>query len=48
MAITITKPTVGGCEGTRGATINTALDDVVNALNGTSGTVAPNLNNCYH
>ena len=43
MAITITKPTVGGSEGTWGATINTALDDVVNALNGTSGTVAPNL-----
>ena len=43
MAISITKPTVGGSEGTWGATINTALDDVVNALNGTSGTVAPNL-----
>jgi len=43
MAITITKPTVGGSEGTWGATINTALDDVVNALNGTAGTVAPNL-----
>jgi len=43
MAITLTKPTVGGSEGTWGATINTALDDVQNALNGTSGTVAPNL-----
>lgn len=43
MAITITKPTVGGSEGTWGATINTALDDIVNALNGTAGTVAPNL-----
>lgn len=43
MAITITKPTVGGSEGTWGTTINTALDDIVNALNGTSGTVAPNL-----
>lgn len=43
MAISLTKPTVGGSEGTWGATINTALDDVQNALNGTSGTVAPNL-----
>ena len=43
MAITLTKPTVGGSEGTWGTTINTALDDVQNALNGTSGTVAPNL-----
>ena len=43
MAITLTKPTVGGSEGTWGNTINSALDDVQNALNGTSGTVAPNL-----
>lgn len=43
MAISLTKPTVGGSEGTWGNTINTALDDVQNALNGTSGTVAPNL-----
>ena len=43
MAISLTKPTVGGSEGTWGTTINTALDDVQNALNGTSGTVAPNL-----
>lgn len=43
MAITLTKPTVGGSEGTWGATINTALTDVQNALNGASGTVAPNL-----
>ena len=41
MAITITKPTVGGSEDTWGTTINTALDTVVDALNGTSGTVAP-------
>ena len=41
MAITITKPTVGGSEDSWGTTINTALDDVVNALNGTAGTVAP-------
>jgi len=43
MAITITKPTVGGSEGTWGATINTALDTIVNAANGTAGTTAPNL-----
>lgn len=43
MAISLTKPVVGGSEGTWGTTINTALDDVQNALNGTSGTVAPNL-----
>lgn len=43
MAISLTKPTVGGSEGTWGNTINTAIDDVQNALNGTAGTVAPNL-----
>jgi|TARA_R100000482_G_scaffold52588_2_gene18741 hypothetical protein len=43
MAITITKPTVGGSEDSWGTTINTALDTVVNAVNGTSGTLAPNL-----
>ena len=43
MAITITKPTVGGNEDTWGSTINTALDTIVNSVNGTSGTVAPNL-----
>lgn len=41
MAITITKPTIGGSEDTWGLTINTALDDVAAALNGTGGTVAP-------
>lgn len=41
MAVTITKPTIGGSEDTWGLTINTALDDVVDALNGTAGTVAP-------
>jgi hypothetical protein len=41
MAITITKPTIGGSEDTWGLTINNALDDVVDALNGTAGTVAP-------
>ena len=43
MAISITKPTVGGSEGTWGATINTALDTIVDAANGTTGTIAPNL-----
>jgi len=43
MAISITKPTVGGSEGTWGDTINTALDTIVNAANGTSGTLAPDL-----
>ncbi len=43
MAITITKPTIGGSEDTWGATINTALDTIVDGVNGTSGTIAPNL-----
>ena len=43
MAISITKPTVGGSEDTWGAQINTALDTIIDAANGTSGTIAPNL-----
>ena len=43
MAITITKPTVGGSEDSWGTQINTALDTIVDAANGTSGTMAPNL-----
>lgn len=43
MAITITKPTVNGSNNTWGTTINTALDTVVGAVNGTSGTIAPDL-----
>jgi len=34
MTISITKPTVGGSENTWGATVNTALDNVVDVLNG--------------
>jgi microcystin-dependent protein len=43
MAISLTKPTVGGSESTWGLTINTGLDTIADALNGTAGTVAPNL-----
>ena len=34
MTVTITKPVVGGSESTWGTTLNTALDDVVDVLNG--------------
>jgi microcystin-dependent protein len=43
MAISLVKPTVGGSESTWGLTINTGLDTIADALNGTAGTVAPNL-----
>ena len=43
MAISITKPTVGGSENTWGATLNQALDDIVDALNGVSS-VTPDIN----
>jgi len=38
MTITLTKPIVGGSEDSWGTTINTALDDVANALNGVTAT----------
>ena len=43
MSISLVKPTVGGSESTWGLTINTGLDTIADALNGTAGTVAPNL-----
>jgi len=43
VAISITKPTIGGSEGTWGSQIDLCLDTIVNAANGTSGTLAPNL-----
>lgn len=46
MAITITKPTVGGSEDSWGTTINTALDDIVLEINSNAdgtNTVTPNL-----
>jgi hypothetical protein len=46
MAITITKPTVGGSEGTWGDTINTGLTAIESTLNGSGtgkATVAPDI-----
>ena len=43
MAISVTKPTVGGSEDSWGIQLSiTRLDTVVNAVNGTSGTISPN------
>ena len=43
MAITLTKPVVGGSQDSWGDTLNTALDDIAAALNGTAGTIAPDM-----
>jgi hypothetical protein len=46
MAISITKPTIGGSEDSWGTTINTALDDIVLEINSNAdgtNTITPNL-----
>lgn len=43
MAISITKPTVNGSNNTWGDTINTALDTIVDGINGAAGEIAPDL-----
>jgi len=43
MPITITKPTVNGSNNTWGTTINTALDTIVDAVNGTDADSPINL-----
>lgn len=41
MAITLTKPVVGGSQDSWGTTLNTALDDIADALNGVDA-ITPN------
>mgnify|MGYP006908223248 FL=1 len=43
MALNLTLPTVGGSQDTWGQTINTALTAVQDTVNGTAGTVSPDL-----
>ena len=43
MAISITKAVIGGDENTWGTKTNNCLDTIVAAVNGTSGTIAPDL-----
>lgn len=43
MAITITKPTVGGSNNTWGQLLNDSLDTITDGVNGTSGTISPDL-----
>ncbi len=43
MALNLTLPTIGGSQDTWGQTINTALTAVQDTVNGTAGTVSPDL-----
>jgi microcystin-dependent protein len=43
MAISVDKPTVGGSQDSWGTDLNAIIDTLVDTLNGTSGTVAPDL-----
>lgn len=43
MAISITKPVINGSANNWGQLLNDALDDIVDAVNGTAGTTAPDL-----
>jgi hypothetical protein len=43
MAITITKPTIGGSNNTWGQILNESLDTITDGLNGTTGTLSPDL-----
>lgn len=43
MAITITKPTIGGSNNTWGQLLNDSLDAITDGVNGTTGVISPNL-----